>query len=192
MVSVICIWLMLSLFPSSALSRAQAIDSLQWGAATEGLQMSISTAGSNKADVPEFQVAFRNVGEQDVTLNLGIMLANGKVQLPKSIGLSLSEASGKTWNLNFFDRRYPAINGRVDDYVVPLRAGSIYTFKINLDQYWSPDTKQFGLKLPPGKCQITAQFDGTGAKTSNLDMPGIKLMNFWTGKLQSNVVEIER
>src|SRR6266545_1657610 len=92
-VSVISIWLLLRLFPSSALSRGQAIGSLQWGAAIEGLQMSISTAGSSKADVPEFQVAFRNVGKQDVTLNLGFMLANGKVQFPRRIGLSLTEAS---------------------------------------------------------------------------------------------------
>jgi hypothetical protein len=154
--------------------------------------MSISATGSSKADVPEFQVAFRNIGEQDVTLNLGFMLANGKVQLPKRIGLSLNEVNGKTWNLSFFDRRYPAINGRVDDYVVPLRVGSIYALKISLDQYWSPDTKELALNLPPGKYQINAQFEGGGAKTSNLDMPGIKLMNFWTGKLQSNVLEIER
>jgi hypothetical protein len=154
--------------------------------------MSISAAGSSKADVPEFQVAFRNAGERDVTLNLGLMLANGKVQLPIRIGLSLTEASGKTWKLSFFDRRYPAISGRVDDYVVPLRAGSIYALKISFDQYWSSDTKEFALKLPPEKSQITAQFEGDGAKTDNLDMPGIKLMNFWTGKLQSNVLEIER
>ena len=34
-------------------------------------------------DEPEFEVAFQNMGEQDVSLNLGIMLANGKVQLPR-------------------------------------------------------------------------------------------------------------
>ena len=37
-----------------------------------------------------------------------------------------------------------------------------------------------------------AEFQGTGAKLVNLDMPAIKLMNFWLGKVQSNVLTIER
>lgn len=189
---VISTCLFLNLFLSSASSRVQSIDSLQWGAPVDGLQMSLSTANSRKMDIPEFQVVVRNAGEQDVTLNLGFMLANGKVQLPESISLNLTDAHRKTRKLNFFDRRYSGVAGRVDDYVVPLRAGSSYTLKFSLDQFWSPDTKEYELKLYPGKYQITAQFEGGGAKTSNLDMPGIKLMNFWQGKLQSNALAVER
>jgi len=48
------------------------------------------------------------------------------------------------------------------------------------------------LKLFPGKNHITAQFEGGGAKTSNLDVPGLKLINFWLGNLQSNVLVIDR
>lgn len=187
--SAICICLFLSLFLSSALSRGRSIESLQWGAPVDGLQMSISATHSSNLDTPEFQVSMWNIGEQDVTLNLGTMLANGKVQLPERIGLNLTDSRGKTRKLRF---RYPAIAGRIDDYVVPLRAGSIYILTFNLDQFWSPDTKEFQLKLPPGKYQIAAQFEGGGVKTSNLDMPGIKLMNFWKGKLQSNALAIER
>jgi hypothetical protein len=39
---------------------------------------------------------------------------------------------------------------------------------------------------------LTAQFEGTGARTANLDMPGMKLMNFWLGKVESNRLTIER
>lgn len=177
---------------SSASSRSQSIGSVQWGVPVDGLQISISVADSQNLDVPEFQVALRNAGKQDVTLNLGFMLANGKVQLPQNISLNVTDAPGKTRKLKFFDRRYPAVAGRVDDYVVPLRAGSSYTLKLSLDQFWSPDTKEFELKFIPGKYQITAQFEGGGAKTSNLDVPGIKLMNFWLGTLQSNIIMLER
>ena len=184
--------LFLTLLMSSASSRSQSSGSLQWGVPVDGLQISISAADSQNLDVPEFQVALRNAGKQDVTLNLGLMLANGKVQLPQNISLSVTDASGKTRKLKFFDRRYPAIAGRVDDYVVPLRAGSSYTLKLSLDQFWSPSTKEFELSSSPRSYQISAQFDGSGAKTGNLDVPGIKLMNFWLGNVQSNIIIVER
>jgi hypothetical protein len=41
-----------------------------------------------------------------------------------------------------------------------------------------------------GKYHITA-IEGGGAKTSNLDVPGIKLMDFWVGKLQSNIIVVQ-
>ena len=192
MFDVIGTCLFLNLLMSSASSRAQAIGSVDWGVPVEGLQMSISVVDSHNLDVPEFQVALRNAGTKDVTLNLGLMLANGNVQLPQNISLNVTDASGKTHKLKFFDRRYPGVAGRVDDYVVPLRAGSSYTLKLSLDQFWSPDTKEFQLKFFPGKYQITAQFEGGGAKTSNLDVPGIKLINFWLGNLQSNIIMVEQ
>jgi hypothetical protein len=189
---VIVACLFLNLLLSSASSRVQSIGNVQWGATVDGLQMSISASGAHDLDVPEFQVALRNAGKQDVSVNLGHMLANGKVQLPENISLNLTDDGGKTRKLKFFDRRYPGVAGRVDDYVVPLRAGSTYTLNLSLDQFWSPDTKEFELKIFPAKYQIMAQFEGGGAKTSNLDVPGIKLMNFWLGKLQSNIMVVER
>ena len=186
----ICLYLIVSM--SSASSRAQSNGNVQFGAQVDGLQMSISAFGSHKLDMPEFQVALRNAGKHDVTLNLGYMLANGKVQLPENISLNVTDALGRTRKLKFFDKRYPGVFGRVDDYVVPLRAGSTYALKLSLDQFWSPDTKQFELKFIRGKYQITAEFEGGGAKTSNLDVPGIKLMSFWVGNLQSNIIEVER
>jgi hypothetical protein len=183
--------LFLTLLMSSASSRSQSIDSVQWGVPVDGLEMSISAADSQNLDVPEFEVALRNAGKQDVTLNLGLMLANGKVQLPQNISLNVTDASGKTRQLKFLDRRYPAIAGRVDDYVVPLRAGSSYTLKLSLDQFWSPGTKEFELKFFRGRYQISAQFEGGGAKTGNLDVPGIKLINFWLGNVQSNIIMAE-
>jgi hypothetical protein len=147
--------------------------------------MSLSVLMTGNRNDPEFEVALRNMGEQDVSLNLGIMLANGKVQLPGKIHLNLTDGSGRNRELLF---TYPAVAGRVDVYVVPLRAGSTYTLKLRLDQFWSPSPEEFRLKLKPGRYEVLAQFQGDGAETSNLDMAGMKLMDFWKGKLQSNVV----
>jgi hypothetical protein len=160
----------------------------QWGLTTQGLQMSISATVKERGN-PEFQVAIRNVGEQDVTLNLGMMLANGKPLkggkslFPTNIRLNLTDPKGKRRELHFSE---PGIAGRVDDYVVPLRVGSVYTLKLPLSQFWSPNTKEFTLELKPGKHQVLAQFEGSGAKHGSSKF----IMNFWKGKLQSNTLTL--
>ncbi len=176
--------------PADAKSPPEASKE-QWGLTTQGLQMSISATGKDKVGNPEFQVAFRNVGEQDVTLNLGMMLANGKPLnggkslFPTNIRLNLTDDEEKTRELHFFDTR---VAGRVDDYFVPLRVGSVYTLKLPLSQFWSPSTKEFTLELRPGKYQVSAQFEGGGAKHDS----GRFLMNFWEGKLKSNTLKLEQ
>jgi hypothetical protein len=70
------------------------------------------------------------------------MLANGKVMLPAAIRLLLTDPAGHTRELQFFDRRYPAVAGRVDDFTVALRARSIYALRVSLNQYWSPPRRK--------------------------------------------------
>ena len=106
--------------------------------------------------------------------------------MPDHIRLKLTDAKGKTRELHFSDKRYPGIAGRVDDYVVPLRVGSVYTLKLPLSQFWSPATNEFTLELTPGTYQISAQFEGSGAKHDS----GKFVMNFWEGKLQSNTLTL--
>jgi len=190
--SAIFTCLFLSFFLSSASSRGQSLGNLQWGATIDGLQMSISLADSRHTGISEFRVALHNAGEKDVTLNLGMMLANGKVQLPTRISFNVTDSTGKIRRFGFSDPKHGFVAGRVDDYIVPLRANSIYTLIIRSDQLWSPESKDYGLKLAPGKYQVATQFEGSGAKAFNLDKPEIKLMNFWIGKLQSNALGVER
>jgi hypothetical protein len=180
---------LLCLFLLAAKSDGQTGEGEKWGLPIQGLQMSISAVGQDKIAEPEFQVALRNIGEKDVTLNLGMMLANGKVQLPTGIRLILAEPSEKERELHFAE---PNIAGRVDDYVVPLRVGSMYTLKLKLNQFWSPNTKETRLKLETGRYQVSAQFQGSDAKTHNTGSESIALMNFWRGKLQSNVLSFRR
>lgn len=183
---------LLCLFLLVAKSNSQTTASGQWGSASNGLQMSIAATKSDKVDSPSFQVAFQNVGEQDVLLSLGMMLANGKVQLPDRIRLVLTDTTGQKRELYFSDKRYPGVRGRVDEYRVPLRAGSTYSLNLKLDQFWSPSTKEFVLNLKPGKYQVSAQFDGVGEKPRNWGQKDIGLMNYWKGKVQSNVLSFER
>ena len=165
------------------------VDQLLGRVATDGIEMSlISTDPSGH----NLQVSFQNVSDRDVTLNLGFMLANGKVQLPGYIHLRVSDSSGHERVFEFADKKHGAIAGRVDDYVLPLRVGSVYTLKVTLDQFWCQETNEFEIPLMRGKNRLTAQFEGRGANHVNLDMPGIKLMNFWLGKVESNTLVIER
>src|SRR5437870_11684595 len=73
-------YFLLSLTPFSTVTGGQTLDAFHWGQPTEGVQMSLSSNDSNGSDLI---VALRNVGDHDVTLDLGYMMANDKVQVPK-------------------------------------------------------------------------------------------------------------
>jgi hypothetical protein len=178
---------------SGAHTQLRAFGPGGWGPAHSGLRMAISsrppTTGS--PGEPEFSIGIENVGSDDVVLNLGCMLANGKVMFPEAVRLLLSDAQGNTRELLYSDKRYPGIAGRVDDFIVSLRAGSVYTIRVSMDQYWSPSTKEWDLTLAPGQYRIEARFEGQGAQFPSLDIRGVALLNFWKGTLRSNVLSFE-
>jgi hypothetical protein len=160
------------------------------GPSTHGLRIGISSVRSGNLPPvgAEFYVALENTADADFVVNLGHMLANGKVMFPTAIHLTLTDPAGQRRELAFSDRRYSAVAGRVDDFMMALRSRSIYSLRVSLDQYWSPTTKEFALKLAAGRHQIAARFEGQGAKAVNLDMQGTALLNFWKGTVESNVV----
>ena len=151
-----------------------------------GLKMSIRASAPESTDSLRLHVTFENVSDKDTVLNLGMMLANGKVHLPDAVRLILTDPSGQSRELHFSDKRYPGIAGRVDDYAVPLRAGSAYTLKLSLKDYWCPKSKEFKVNLKPGRYDIRAKFLGNGAKHEQ----GL-LMRFWTGQLESDVAQFQ-
>ena len=119
------------------------------------------------------------------------MLGNGKVMFPTAVRLILTDLAGKTRELEFFDRRYPGVAGRVDPFTVSLRAGSIYVLRTSLNQYVIPATNNFDVKLASGRNRIAARFEGQGVEGGNSDMRGVALLNFWKGTAQSNTVEFD-
>ena len=159
-----------------------------WGQSIDGLRMGISGGRSVPSSGGQFTLAFQNTGSRDFVVNLGLMLANGRAMFPTAVRLALTDPAGKSRELKFID---PRVAGRLDDFTVALRGGALYAFPVSLDQYWSEATKEFRLKLTPGRHRISAQFDGTGARIPNLDMKGVALLNFWKGTVRSGVFEFE-
>lgn len=158
-----------------------------WGPSVEGLRIGISAPSATIQWPARFTVSLQNTSDADFVVNLGSMLANGKVMWPEAVRLVLTDAANNTRELHFFDRRYPGIGGRLDDFTVALRAGAIYALPVSLDNYWSP----VEIKLVPGSYRIFARFDGGSASYVNLDTKGIALMNFWKGTATSDSLKFE-
>jgi hypothetical protein len=159
-----------------------------WGEVVGGLQMSIYPDQASRADskLPKFRVELRNVGESDLILNLGIMLANGKKQYPNAIVLTLTDAQGKSRRLDLREPWFVA--GRLDPLVLPLPTGAAFSILVDLDKYWAAASKEFDYKLKPGGYSIQAQLTGKGVsqQEANLDVKGIALMPYWKGTASSN------
>ena len=138
---------------------------------------------------PALEIALQNAGDSDFTINLGIVLANGKYMTPSALRLAVTDGSGTTRELHYADRRYAGVAGRLDDYAVPLAAGATYVVRTTAGQFWDPERRDVFPKLN-GRVHVAAIFEGHGARTSNLDMRGVALMNFWRGVARSNAIEL--
>lgn len=152
------------------------------------LKLSVRPSSSESADAFRLYVTFENVGEHDTVLNLGIMLANGKLQSPSAVRLTLADTEGQVRELHFSDRRYAGIAGRVDPFIVPLPAGAAYTLKLDLQDYCSSIPNEFRIKLKANEYRISAKFTGEGAPHLNGDVEGLKFMPFWTSEVESEKV----
>jgi hypothetical protein len=159
------------------------------GQAVDGLRLSLSILRKDEAGSPVLQLAFENVGRRDITLNLGMLLANGKplhgtALHPTNVRLHLTSVAGTTRELHYMA---PNVAGRVDDFVVPLRIGSTYTLTVPLSQFWCPATNEVPLKLHPGEVQLSARFEGSGAAHES----GKFILNYWAGAVRSNAVALK-
>lgn len=136
--------------------------------------------------VPAFEFELNNTGENDLILNLGFMLANGRSQFGSAIHLSLRDAQNKT---EILDLRGPAIiAGRVDPFVVPLPKGARMILPINLAEYANPEQKIWEVQLKPGPYFLRAEYRGAGVKQANLDMQGFRVMPYWLGTVESKEI----
>lgn len=141
--------------------------------------------------VPKFRVELRNVGTDDLILNLGIMLANGRQQYPKDIVLILTDSQGKARRFDLKEPYYVA--GRLDPLIVPLPVGSIFSISVDLDKYWAAASNEFEYKLKPGTYFLEAELSGRAVtqQEANLDVKGIALMPYWTSSIISNRLQFE-
>jgi hypothetical protein len=126
-----------------------------------------------------FDVSLKNAGTDDFVLNLGHMLANGKVMMPDAVRVTLTPSAGRSCELHYFDRRYPGVAGRMDDFIVALPAGAVFTLRLTGDRLWCAAEQWPEAALPPGRYRVKARLEARGAVTDNLDMKGVALLNFW-------------
>jgi hypothetical protein len=172
---------------------AQRHDSIspQWGTEANGLRIAVVPSASLEPSAVScaFDLYFQNVGADDTILYLGTMLEKGRVYYPHAVGLSLFDLEGNARRLEFPFKAPEALNDRVEVFSVPLPSGSMYSVRVNIADYYCPDTGEYFIDLPEGEYRVFANFEGqtvqdTGAAEPNAPSTSV---NFWQGKVQSNV-----
>jgi hypothetical protein len=139
-----------------------------------------------KVPVPMFRVSLRNVGDHDLLLNLGAMLANGRMQYLDAVHLSLTDGAGMVLPLRL--RGPSIIGGRVDPMIVPLPKGAEFAFDVDLKDYAATKAHVWRLDLKPGPYRLAAEYEGVAipSKSANSDMKG--LFPVWTGLVRSGEI----
>jgi len=176
-------------------------DSLMAQVATD-LQLRLSvSADENAGGNLVFVVTFKNVANKDLALNLGV--ARGGVQYPTEISLQLTDSRGRSSTLFLPgpEKSVPGTNtiGRLDDYVLPLPAGSTYSLELSLARFVGPPFQDPRVptigpitgppKLVPGQYQVRAYFTGRGAHYFNISEANHPRIELWRGTLQSPKTE---
>jgi len=135
-----------------------------------------------------FRVELENSGIQDLVLDLGMELANGREQYVDALKYTLTTPDGRVLHLESLG---PAmIAGRVDPLIVPLPSGASYSFLVDLDECWAPKEKMFNLHFVPGSYTLGAEYTGRAVSgpEANLDVKGIALMRYWVGTVTATPI----
>ena len=151
----------------------------------------LDPSAHNQSDLPKFRVELQNAGKRDLTLNLGIALANGKKQYPDALVLLITDPEGKARQ---FDLIGPAgVAGRLDPLILPLPVGCTFSLPVDLGKYWAAQSKEFEYKFRPGRYSIQARLTGRAVsqQEANLDVKGIALMPYWTDTATSNLLPFD-
>jgi hypothetical protein len=159
------------------------VDQAVWGTPLKGLRVGLGRTEAKGNGKARLMVVLENVGTDDLVVNLGLMLGNGKKQIPMAVRLIFTDTAGKKYILRHNNLDF---SGRVDPFVVPLPAGSRYA-AISRDLEKSID------RLTPGRYRVRAEFVGEAVtrKEVNVDAVGLALMTYWTGTIQSEDLQVK-
>jgi RNA polymerase sigma factor (sigma-70 family) len=176
--------------PSRAEESKSAVVLPVWGKPADGLRIGIAAVERSPADHGKVRlsIALENVGQKDLMLNLGIMLANGARQYPLAVRLIVTD-SADTRRIFHLHMPEPGVAGRVDPFIVPLPVGCRYTLSCLLENFIEEGGWAFPLRNA-GNYQISAEFMGKGVERTNTDTGGLALMHYWTGTVTSPGVPI--
>jgi hypothetical protein len=132
-------------------------------------------------------VALENVGKTSIFLNLGIIVGGGWL-CPEQLRLVVTDGRGASRTLHYPLRTddgsiVPAINGRVDDFVLPLMAGAKYAMTFPIGHFVDREIKS---GVVAGD-KLQAVFEGKKPSHANVGsvagfIPGLP---FWTGRVES-------
>jgi hypothetical protein len=157
----------------------QAPDGVGFGPAKDGLRLGLRITTDR-----EIVVCVRNTGEKATCVNLGMNIANGRRYEPSSLRLVVDTATG---DRREFALLTPPIGGRVDDYLVPLRAGSSHTLRLSMSDFRSSTGTQ---AEPPPAGRYTMTLTSGKPTFINHDMAGVGLLEVWSGTLESATIRV--
>jgi hypothetical protein len=172
---------------AAASAYAQATREVAWGSAVDGLRVGLSARPAPSGAVPVLEVWFENIGEQDLLLNLGVMLANGKRMEPSALSLGVEAPGGGSASHSWFDPTHVA--GRLDDMLVSLRAGGWYMLVAEVDRFRAASEYE-RLRLRSGRHTLKISFTGGPARHLNRDTPGVGTFTFWQGSVESAAITL--
>ena len=151
-----------------------------------GLQIAVflDPDESGHGKVPKFRVELRNVGDDDIILDLGNII--GKKQNPENIAMTVFDARGRS--LHLMDLTQPMyVAGRVGPMFLPLPAGSRFSIAVDLARYWLPPVTndEFEKPLAPGTYWLQAQISVKGDSQPEREF-GCGVRSSWSGTITSN------
>jgi hypothetical protein len=157
-----------------------------WGTPRNGLRLGVYRTGGKGEGKVRLMVVLENASSDDLVVNLGLMLGNGKKQLPTAVRLIFTSADGKK---RIFQRKVGGIAGRVDPFVVPLAAGGRYMIRCDPGEYYDADA--VGAQIAPGRYRVSGEFVGKAVTRNEVrDNSGLALMTYWTGTIQSGDIQV--
>jgi len=187
-ISVVLVFGIIILFAWTALAQSE-------GRAVGGLQVAVSL-GQDRPEKSRFLIELRNVANNDLTLNLGIMPGDG-IQYPTALNLIVTDEQGKVRRLVVDG---PPLGGRVFPWVLHLASGAKFNIAIDfVDSTFSipivgvlENCPLYPIyKLSPGTYSIQALLIGIREiRGLLLDIPGISTP-YWEGTATSNQLRFE-
>lgn len=165
----------------------QAPAAIAWGASANGLRVGIDRPHDAPTGSCSLALWFENTGTEDYLLNLGLMLSNARRMDASAVSLVVGDGGAKTLH----PWRGPlSVGGRVDDYLVALRAGSRYMIAAELINFRGASALEPALAPRPGRYQIAMRFVAQPPRATNGDTLGIGTWHFWTGSVDSRSIDM--
>jgi hypothetical protein len=120
-----------------------------------------------------FRVEIRNVGEIDLLLLLGGMVANGRKQYPEAVKILLTDPQGEGLTCEIRDGPF-AIHGWGGPFIVPLLVGASFSLPIDLmhGNLCSTPHTIVRLALTPGWYVLRARYTTSAEKGNYFPMAG--------------------